>query len=84
MYNGYELNNSSGTFAKIRWERESFRDLERTLEPSDDNGGPILIKNTFLNFSASPLYSVTGFIPPSSLAELSSLEASREVEMKEI
>lgn len=54
MYNGYELNNSSGTFAKIRWERESFRDLKRVLELSDDNGGLILIKNTFLNFSASP------------------------------
>lgn len=73
MYNGYELNNSSGTFAKIRWERESFRDLKRVLELSDDNGGLILIKNTFLNFSASPLYSVTGFISRSwFLVELSS------------
>lgn len=50
MYNGYELNNSSGTFAKIRWERESFRDLKRALELSNDNGGPILIKNTFSTF----------------------------------
>lgn len=66
MYNGYELNNSSGTFAKIRWERESFRDLKRALELSNDNGGPILIKNTFLNFSASPLHSVAGFISHSS------------------
>lgn len=73
MYNGYELNNSSGTFAKIRWERESFRDLQRVLEVSDDNGGLILIKNTFLNFSASPLHSVTGFISRSwFLVELSS------------
>lgn len=73
MYNGYELNNSLGTFAKIRWARESFRDLKRALELSDDNGGLILIRNTFLNFSASPLYSVTGFIPHSwFLVELSS------------
>lgn len=73
MYNGYELNNSLGTFAKIRWERESFRDLKRVLELSDDNGGLILIKNTFLNFSASPLYSVTGIISRSwFLVELSS------------
>lgn len=54
MYNGYELNNSSGTFAKIRWERESFRDLKRVLELSDDNGGLILLKNTFLNFLLLP------------------------------
>lgn len=73
MYSGYELNNSSGTFAKIRWERESFRDLKRVLELSDDNGGLILIKNTFLNFSAYLLHSVTGFISRSwFLVELSS------------
>lgn len=67
------MGTNSITFAKIRWERESFRDLERTLELSDDYGVPILIKNTFLNFSASPLYSVTGFISRSwFLVELSS------------
>lgn len=54
MYNGYELNNSSGTFAKIRWERESFRDLKRVLELSDDNGGLILIKTPFLTFPLLP------------------------------